>query len=288
VDLPGYGVADLEALAGLLALHRKAVRQALSPWERPRLTVSPGHFFTSATVPRLDPAAYRVRAGQLALFVGPNYLVSAHQQPLPFAEHLRARALASPDLVRLDAAFMLYVVLDELFAYYELLNEHLRGEIERMEERALRDTSDRFLEDLTHFKRYVVALAQLAEQHRAIVAAYLRPDFPWVSGADVEDYFEDLDDRLRRLLDTLAGNRETVNGAFEIYVSQTTHRTNALIRVLTMVSTVLFSAAVIAAIFGASIQGLATNQPAVFVLMVACIAATAAATIRAFRRRGWL
>lgn len=288
VDLPAYSAADLQALAGLLTLHRKAVRQSLSPWQRPRLTVFEGHFFTSATVPRLDPAAFRIQAGQLDLFVGPNYLVSAHKQPLPFADHLQARALASPELVRLDAAFMLYVVLDELFAYYELLNEHLQGEIERMEERALRDTSDRFLEDLTHFKRYVFALAQLAEQHRALVAAYLRPDFPWVSGAEVEDYFEDLDDRLRRLLDILAGNRETVNGAFEIYVSQTTHRTNALIRVLTMASTVLFSSAVIIAIFGASIQGLATNEPSSFVLMVVCIVAAALATVWAFRRRGWI
>jgi len=39
----------------------------------------------------------------------------------------------------------------------------------------------------------------------------------------------------------LTDNWEAVNGSFEIYVSQTTHRTNVVIRVLTMVSTVLFT-----------------------------------------------
>jgi len=215
-------------------------------------------------------------------------MVSAHKQPLPFADHLLTRARSSPALVTLDAAFMLYVVLDETLAYYEALNEHMQVEIERMEERALRDTSDHYLEDLMRFKRYAFALAQLAEQHRGVVAAYLRPDFAWVSGEEVEDYFEDLEGRLARLLDALADNREAVNGSFEIYVSQTTHRTNAMIRVLTMVSTVLFTSSVLISLFGSTVQGLATNKPTGFVLMLTCVVAISTATLWAFRRRGWV
>ncbi len=45
-------------------------------------------------------------------------------------------------------------------------------------------------------------------------------------------------------------HREAVNGSFEIYVSQTTHPTNAMIRVLTMVSTVLFTSAMLISPFG--------------------------------------
>ena len=164
----------------------------------------------------------------------------------------------------------------------------MRSEIERMEQRALRDTSDHYLEDLTRFKRYVFALAQLAEQHRAVVAAYLRPDFPWVAGAEVEDYFEDLEGRLAHLLDALADNREAVNGSFEIYVSQTTHHTNQVIKVLTMVSTVLFTSSVLISLFGTTVQGLASNKPTGFVVMLLCIAAASAATLWAFRRRGWV
>jgi len=288
VDLPAYDAADLHEIARLLGLHRKAVHAALSPWQRPRLAVYPDHFFTSATIARLDPSAYRVGAGELDLFVGRGYVVSVHKQPLPFAAHLLARARGSPELVTRDAAFLLYVVLDEVVAYYEELNEHMRSEIERMEQRALRDTSDHYLEDLIRFKRYAFALAQLAEQHRGVVAAYLRPDFAWVAGAEVEDYFEDLEGRLARLLDALADNREAVNGSFEIYVSQTTHRTNQVIKVLTMVSTVLFTSSVLISLFGTTIQGLSSNAPTGFVLMLLCITAISAATLWAFRRRGWI
>lgn len=188
----------------------------------------------------------------------------------------------------LDAAFMLYVILDEMLAYYEELNEHMQHAIEHMEERALRDSSDHYLEDLIRFKRYVFALAQLAEQHRAVFAAYLRPDFTWIAGEEVDEYFEDLEARLARLLDMLTTNRETVNGAFEIYVSQTTHYTNKVIRVLTMVSTVLFSSSILIGLFGATVQGLSSNRPTAFLAMVVAIVAVSALTLWAFRRRGWI
>jgi len=77
VDLPAYDASDLHEIARLLGLHRKAVHAALSPWQRPRLAVYPDHFFTSATIARLDPSAYRVGAGELDLFVGRAYVVSS-------------------------------------------------------------------------------------------------------------------------------------------------------------------------------------------------------------------
>lgn len=292
LDLCAYSEADLREVGRLLGLQRKAVHAALSPWQRPRLAVYAEHFFTSATVPRLDGTALRVHAAELDLFVGQNFLVSAHKQPLPFGAHLLARAQHSPALLGLDAAFLLYLILDEVLAYYEELNEHVQLEIERLEERALHDTSDRFLEDLLRFKRYTFALGRLAEQHRAVFAAFLRPDFRWISGAEVEDYFEDLEARLARLLDMLTTARDAVNGAFDLYVSHMAHRTNGVIKLLTIVSTVLFSASIIVSIFGTSIATtvhlapLAT--PAGLVVMLLCIALVSGATLWAFRRRGWL
>ncbi|MBX6343020.1 MAG: magnesium transporter CorA family protein, partial [Thermomicrobiaceae bacterium] len=245
IDLSEFSASDLERLAQLLRIDRRAVRAAISPWQRPRVDVYGDHFFTSATVARIDPGRYRVAASELDVVVGRNYLLSLHKQPLPFGEALLARARHSPELVRLDSAFMLYIVLDELLEHYESMVETLEDEIEALEERALRDTSDAFLEDLFHLKRFVFALGRVADQHEEVFAAFLRPDFSYVSGEDVEPYFRDLDNRLERLLDRIDGAREAVHGAFDIYVSHVSHRTNQVMRILTMVSTILLPATII-------------------------------------------
>ena len=287
VDLSGYDEDDLRAVARLLDLHPRAVQTTMSSWQRPQLNVFKDHFYASATVARLDPVAYKVHATQLDMFVGNNFLVSAHRPPVPFAERIQVRARQSPELVQFDSTFMLYIILDELLAHYESLNEQVQGQIETVEERALMDTSEGFLSDLLRFKRYVFALGQLADQHREIFAAFLRPDFRWVSGDEVEDYYRTLEANLVQLRDVLLAARESTNGAFDIYVSHVSHRTNAVIKVLTMVSAVLFSMTVIIGLFSTSIQGLPINKPLDFVLMIGLMLGVSSTILFVFHRKNW-
>ncbi len=88
-----------------------------------------------------------------------------------------------------------------------------------------------------------------------------------------EGYVEDPERRLARLLDALTDKREAANGAFESYVSRTTRRASAVIRVLTMVSTAPFTPSMLISPFGPTAQGLSTNKPTRFAIMLACVVA---------------
>jgi magnesium transporter len=234
----------------------------------------------------------RIVAGELDLFVGPKLLVSAHRQSLPFDDQLATRAHQRPELFAANAAFMLYVILDELLAYYEELDRQQQVEVERIEERALHETSDAFLEAVVRFKRHAFALAQLTEHHRDVVAAFLRPDFAWVSGQEVEESFRDLQARLARLVDSLQDAREAANGALDIHVSHMAHRTNQVIKVLTMASIVLFIASVLITLVGITLQGVLLSYGPLglldFVGLLLVVGLVSAAVLLIFRRRGWL
>lgn len=248
VDLECYSEKDLGRVAKLLDLHRLSVKAALDSWQRPRLDSFPDHFYISTTVATADLSSLQISAGELGIWVGRNFLVTAHRKPLPFVDSVLDRLKQSPELAQLHTAFVLYIVLDELVNHYALLFEDLEDKIEETEERALRETSDTFLSELLRLKRYVFALGRLADQHRAVFAAFTRPDFGFVSGPDIEPYFKDLQEGLDRIVDRLLAARDAVNGAFNIYVSHMAHRTNGLIKILTLVSTVLLPATLVVAI----------------------------------------
>jgi magnesium transporter len=288
VDLSEYVVEELQTVAATLGLHSIGVRATIGAWQRPRLDVFTPQFYVAATVPHLRPQSRKVQVAQLNLFVGPNFLVSAHKQPLPFAKQLETRACQSPDLPRLDAAFMLYLVLDELLTYYGTLSEHVGDEMEVMEERALRVSSETFLEELLSAKRYIFALSRAAEQHQGVLAAFLRPDFPYVSGEEVEPYFRDLEAHLIRLLDRLLPAKEIINGAFDIYVSHMAHRTNNIMKLLTILSTVVLPVSVILGLFGTNFQDVPLYGASQFYVMLGSIMLVVVVTLGAFRWRGWL
>jgi magnesium transporter len=288
VDLDGYDPSDLEQVAEQLDLPEAAVQVTLAGWQRPRLGVFRDRYFVAVTVPHGELAARRVLASELDLFVGRNYLVSAHKRPLPFAERVLARAVQNPALLKLDSAFLLSILIDELLAHYEVLTEELEDEVEAMEERALTDSADALLDDLLHLKRFAFAIYRLASQHRATLEAFLRPDFPLVGGDAIEPYFRDLDERLGRLLDALDAVKESINGSFDLYVSQVAHRTNDIMRVLTIVSVTLLPASVILAFFDASFDSPRINTATGFVVMVVLILLTTLGSVVLFVRSGWL
>lgn len=288
IDLSEFAVDDLESVAGPLSIDRRALHAAVSPWQRPQVDVYRDHLFVAATVARIDPEHDRVLASELDLVIGPNYLLSIHNRPLPFVEDIKGRASQNPELVRLDSAYMLYIVLDELLEHYEGMVETLEDRIEALEERALRNDSDTFLEDIIHLKRLVFALGRIVDQHAEVFATFLRPDFAVISGDEVVSNFRDLENRFHRLLDRCDGLREAVRGAFDIYVSHVSHRTNHVMKVLTVVSTMLLPAAIILSFFGTSFEGLPLYSETAFWVMVGSIALVIILALLMFRRWGWL
>lgn len=288
IDLHNYQPDDLIRLGHEFGLKRQEVESAFSSWQRPRLEVHGDHFFVSGTVARLSPHSPTVYAGELDLFVGENYLISAHKADLPFQQRILTRARQNPEIVRLDSAYMLYIVLDELLTHFVGLYEHVEADVERMEERALMDTSDVFLEDLLSFKRLVTALDRLVQQHRPVFAAFLRPDFQFVGGDDVSVYYRDLEGRLGYLLERLGVAREAITSSFDVYVSQMAHRTNQIIKILTIVSTVVLPVSIIVGFFSTSFNGLPIYGHVGFVVMVVTIVVLISGVLLAFRRWGWL
>ena len=289
IDLTSYSRDNFHQIVSELHLEPRVARIAFSAWQRPRIEVFGDHFVVTTTVPYLERDTYVVEARELDLVVGKNFLLSIHKLPLAFADRLTARARQDTELVRLDSAFMLYMILDELLAYFEDMDTQLRIQVEQMQQRAFSDSSDDFLSDLLRFKRYAFALQQLADEHRAVFQAFLRPDFPYVSGDEVVEYFRELEVRYTRQSERLQAAQQEVTSAFDIYVSHQAHRTNSIVKVLTMVSALLLPVSVIVSFFGTSFRSIGfLYGPQGFGVMLLAITLVVSGALISFRRRGWL
>ena len=288
VDLCGSNRGDLEAVARELDLPEVAVQAASGERMRPRLNVYGERFFVAVAVPQGDGDAPPLELSELDLFVGRNYLVSAHERPLPFTKRALERAILNPVMLKLDSAFLLSILIDELIAAYEELTDELEDGIEAIEERALIDESEAFLNDLLALKRYCFGVFQLAGKHRAVVEGFLRPDFLLAGGAVTAPYFRDLDERLGHLTDRLGSAKESVNGAFDLYVSQISRRQNDIMKVLAIASTMLLPASVILAFFGTSLLPSMLETETWFVIMIGLIVVVTVGILFLFFRWRWI
>jgi magnesium transporter len=288
IDLNNYREDMLAEVSEALALPPPAIRGTLAGWRRPRVDLYEDQFFVAVTVPAADVRARVVQARELDCFIGQSFVVTAHKSPLPFTDRITERAQQNVDLLRGDAAYMLFIIIDELLNAYDRLTEIIEDEIELMEERALVETSDRLLADLLHLKRFVFGVHRLAEQHREVLAGFLRPDFPWVSGVEVEPYFRDLQSHHSDLLTNLSAARTGVNDAFDIYVSHVAHRTNYIVKLLTIVSVILLPMTAVFGLFGTNFQMEGMYQDRNFWVMLGAVLVLSSGLLVLFRVRRWL
>jgi magnesium transporter len=85
---------------------------------------------------------------------------------------------------------------------------------------------------------------------------HLQRDPASIIDADHQLFLRDLYDHIARLLDSVESERDLLNNALDIYLSSVANRTNEVMKVLTVASTIALPALVVTGIYGMNIKGL--------------------------------
>lgn len=286
VDVTGLTDPTLARLTARLGLAANGSRPSRDRRPHPRLEPFADHALAVILIPTLGQ--HSLSLVEVEVLITDRFLVFAHDEPLPFGTLIEERAARHPDLIAEDSAFLLFVLLDEWLRVVETITEELDERIEDMEERAIRDTSESFLDDLVDLKELGFDLSQAVDRHHAVFDAMLNPDFPFVAGEIVENHYRDLARRFERRVTAIRRGREAINNALGIFTSSTAHRTNRILMLLTMVSTILLPVTVIFSFFGTNFVDLPLFTTPMFILMWASVLAVILSILALFARSGML
>jgi magnesium transporter len=288
LDLSAYQNAELERLAAQLELDPSGVAAALAPWQRPGVRAFRDHALVIASSLELDEDALEVRSNELDCFIGESFVITAHSRSLPWLEQVVERAENNAELVHEDPAYLLYIMLDELVDSFAELAQELDQRVDDLETQALLSEDSDFLNTLVQHKRFIYSVNRFVVQHGFLFHGLLRPDFPFVSGETVEGYFAELNERANEVTKMFDEIRQEMLGAFDIYMSSVAHRTNGIMKTLTMISILVLPASAIFGFFGTNFVQLPLFGTIGLIFMFLLLVLLTAGQLVLFRRRGWL
>jgi magnesium transporter len=227
---------------------------------------------------------------EVHLFISGQYVVSIHRDPLPTLEQqldeLDGRVLHSEQ-------FVIYRVLDALTdSFFPILSD-MDDEIDRLEEAVLADPTDRQLERLFALKRQLVAMRKVVTPQRDLFARSIDQlaELPGLQ-LDERDYFRDIYDHLIRISDLIDSYRDLLSGATDLYLSTVSNRQNDVMKQLTVIATIFLPLSFITGFFGQNfgymITHLISREWTFWVVGVGSMAATCAALLAFFHRKGWV
>jgi magnesium transporter len=277
--------------------HALDLEDVLSRNQRPKIDVYDDYLFIVLHFPVFDPAAGRLGAGELDLFVGPGYVVTIPNQLLQPVEYLFERCRAKEELreqlFARGSGYLLYRLVDDSFDYCFPMLRKIGNKLDALEDDIFEGRSEEVVRDISNVKQEIINFRKVIRPQRPVLhdlekvkQRYLATDL------DLEIYFDDIVDAHERIWDMLENYKEVAVALEETNESVISHRVNDILRVLTSISVIVLPLTLIASFFGMNVWLPGGDQPggahASFWIILGVMVALFAGMVAYFRRRGWL
>jgi magnesium transporter len=259
IDVDRRDATDLQLIADAVELSGRTVARLREPNDRADLTAQPDHIHLvlqaidiegeSAAKATGDLDASSLRRLPVDIVAGRDWVVTVHDGPLPGLDRLEATTEGETRLGALDAASFVAAVTDEILDDYLELVDAIEGDIDRLDQRALRGPADRdMLDRIVRVRRRVSFIRRTLTPHRVAFAALARPDMALHD--ELGQPWPGLTERLERAIEAVENLRDSLLGTFDIHMGRAAQDSNDTMKVLTLTSAVLLPAVVLAGIMG--------------------------------------
>lgn len=289
VDMTGPRDADVQVLREVFGFHPLAIEDALTQRQRPKLEAYDGYLFLTVHAVRPGRERTGVVWDEVDIFAGPRYIVTVHPRPVAAVEDARSRLGHAPAADRASADYVLYTILDSAVDTYFPVLDRLEGFLERLEDQLFRRPAARTLDEIVTLKRSLLHLRRTAAPLRDLVSSLMRRDHPLVR-PQTALYLRDVFDHLLRITDAIDTHRDLITGTLDVYLTAASNRLNEVVKVLTVITAVFASLAVITGIYGMNFERAwpPFGWPYGFPAVLAGMAVVVGLMLALFRRQGWL
>jgi magnesium transporter len=271
--------------------HPLDLEDVMSRNQRPKIDEYPEYLFIVLHFPIFDKQVGRLNAGELDLFVGPNYIITLPNQPLKPVEYLFERCRTSEETreqyFSKGTGYLLYQIVDQSFDYCFPMLRKIGNKLEQIEEEIFSGHSEDAVRDISNVKQEIINFRKTIRPQRTVLRDLERTKQRYMR-EDLEVYFDDIVDASERIWDMLENYKEVVEALEDTNESVISHRVNDVLRVLTAFSVVVLPLTLVASIFGMNTGVPGEQSIAAFWIIVGVMVAMLVGMIGYFRHRGWL
>ena len=293
INIERAGALERTWLEEHFDFHALDLEDVLSRNQRPKIDVYDDYLFIVLHLPVFDRAAKRLGAGELDLFVGPDYLITIPNQPLQPVEYLYERCRSKEELreqlFSRGSGYLLYRLVDDSFDYCFPMLRKIGNKLDALEDDIFEERADEVVRDISNVKQEIINFRKVIRPQRPVLRdlekvkqRYLATDL------DLEIYFDDIVDAHERIWDMLENYKEVAEALEETNESVISHRLNDILRVLTSFSVVILPLTLIASIMGMNTWVPDQGNEAGFFIVLVVMALILIGLVAYFRRRRWL
>jgi magnesium transporter len=291
VNIESPSKEETDYLAQNYPFHPLDLDDCLSRIQRPKIDRYDEYLFLVFHFPVFSPEARVTTPSQVSVFIGQNYLITLHKGDLKPLVKLFAQCQTDEEIRKehfgQGSGYLLYRIIDRMVDYcFPILNK-IGGNIEAVEDAIFAVKARGTVREISTLRRDVISFRRIIWPMRAVIGG-LEPKIRRFAKMDLEVYFGDTVDHLDKIWDALDEYKEIIEGLNDTYDSLATNRTNEVMRMLTVIATILLPLTVIASIYGMNVPLPFQESHYSFLFVFSIWAIVVAGMLYFFRRHHWI
>jgi magnesium transporter len=291
INIERPGPLDRAWLEEHFEFHALDYEDVSSRNQRPKIDVYDDYLFIVLHFPVFDKNVGRLNAGELDIFIGPDFLITIPNTPLQPVEYLFERCRGSEEareaLFGKGAGFLLYKIVDDSFDYCFPMLRKMGNKLDSVEEEIFEGRSEEVVRDISNVKQEIINFRKIVRPQRPVLRDLEKTKQRYLAD-DLEIYFDDIVDASERIWDMLENYKEVVEALEDTNESVLSHRVNDVLRVLTAFSVVILPLTLLASLWGMNVGVPGEDSTTAFWIIVVSMVGMLVAMLGFFRHRGWL
>lgn len=250
---------DLEPLMAELNLHPLSIEDSLNEEQLPKLDLYPNYSFLVFNV--FESSSEELLAHELDLAIGKNFIISithSDRQNQSLLQGMEQVVERESGKVNNEPSFLLHLLIDTAVDRKFLTIDRIEIKLDKDEDEILQGSPDYDLSRLLDSRRDLNTVRKSVFYEREVLSKLIRQDSPFIAEKSLI-FFRDVYDHLSRYYEISETARDQVTSLMEIHLSlasnrmaETSNRTNAIMRRLTLISSIFMPLTLISGIGGMS------------------------------------
>jgi magnesium transporter len=269
-------------------LHALAVEDARHGHQRPKIEEYGDSLFV--VVSTIEVEGDDLRAGEVHVFAGRNYVLSVRHRTERGFQDVRARAEREPELLKYGSGYVLYALMDAIVDRYFPVLDAVEMELEKLEGRLFTPGASprENIEALYYVKQKLTTMKHATSPLQENAGKLYGGRVPSVCSG-LGDYFRDVYDHLVRINQSIDAARDTVNTAIQVALAMVATGQGEITRRLAAYAALVAVPTMIAGIYGMNFR----NMPELswslgYPLTIAVMITIDAVLFWRFRKAGWI
>jgi len=224
---------------------------------------------------------------EMDFVLGKDFLITTHRKKVESFEKMKTDKDEIKFLFNEGMDFFLHKLIDEEIDNFIPSLELLDDAIDHIEDQITKNPESNILEKILDLKRRINKIKKMLIRQQEQISFLAKNKYSLIS-PEAQTYFRDVHDHFFTVTDMIEDYREALSSSFDAYMSSVSNKMNEVMKVLSIMATIMLPLSVISGIYGMNFSVLpGANDPAGFWYVILIMIIIITCMIAYFRKKDW-